>query len=126
MDLVAGIFNILSSAPLGVSNIVLSAAVILFSVKIYGDLKHTSLSKPLVLIAFAFFLLSVHQAIETITDITMVDSLGNAEHSVASMFFEMGFAVAIFFGVIGFKTQFEKFEWVREITQGQAELVKKT
>ncbi|MFA6048522.1 MAG: hypothetical protein WC792_01070 [Candidatus Micrarchaeia archaeon] len=110
---------------LGFLNVLLSVAVIFFAIRVHNDLNRTSLSKPLLIIAFAFFLLAVHESIDTISAVSPILGLGDEpEHSGASMVVETAFAVALFFGMLGFKSQFEKFEWVKEITQGQAQLVK--
>ena len=114
----------------GVLNVLLGASVVFYALKLHSDLKGASLSKPLVVIAVSFVLLIAHEAIDASPFLGVLfvpeELGGHMEHSLPSMLIETVFAIILFAGVIGFKTEFEKFEWVREVTRGSAKVLSPT
>ncbi len=109
---------------LALFNIFLAGVAVTFALKIYADLKKTSLARPIAAIGLAFVLIMIHEALNFagLSGVLMLNDEGllHAEHSLPSMLVESAFAVMLFIGVRGFQRAFEKFEWVNEVTRGQS------
>ncbi len=108
-----------------VLNVLLGIAVIFVAYNVFEELKKTSLSRPLLVFGAAFVLMVAHEAIEAAGSLGMFMLEGDGTHSMPSMLIESVFVVVLFLGVMSFKAEFEKFEWVREVTKGDARIIGK-
>ncbi len=82
---------------------------------IYGFFRKTSLASPLRILGMAFFIFLFHEFVD-VYGAAYGRQYGAFDLEQFYHFLEIAFAAIILVGLYTFKTQFEKFEWVREIS----------
>ncbi len=94
-------------------NAILGLVLMLISYGIYGLFRKTSLASPLRIIGWSIFIFVFHEALDVVGH-----AWGWDENIVSTYygFAEVVFGLLMLIGFYEFKKQFEKFEWVREIS----------
>ncbi|MFA6049054.1 MAG: hypothetical protein WC792_03870 [Candidatus Micrarchaeia archaeon] len=101
------------------ANAILGLILTFIAYGIYGYFRKTSLASPLRIIGWAFFIFILHEALGVAGEAWDADFKAYYDAS------EIMFGIMMLVGFYEFKKQFEKFEWVQEISATSEILRKK-
>lgn len=89
--------------------VLFGVAILFYSYKTYAFFKSSSLAKPMQVIGFAFFFFVVHAIVH------FLNEFFHWEVPFLAQVPEFLFFLLMIYGIYLFKSEFERFEWVKEV-----------